>query len=319
MKRFFVLALVMSLLMLTAVGCKNNEKPASGSASDVKTDITQSDAERENTSSQISDSVSGSSKPQESSDNSQGTQSEADSDNDESNTQSSASDSDNASSDNGSNTGSITSSVSENNCDHKNERHEYKSATCTENGYDKYTCEKCGNIRTEVTAAKGHKFSEYICLECGIADKKNALSALNRWIELNGERKDESSQYEYTFSSDKGSYTLSSFQKQFKLSFLSSSEEEAQEQIYIEILDSENCNITYYLDGEMVDIPVKITDVLSENADVWKKLSLSEGIDAAKYRESLHIATVSVLDAFEDSAPAIELALTLEDFGFKQA
>ena len=42
-----------------------------------------------------------------------------------------------------------------------------KVATCEETGEKTRTCTKCGNVQTQVIAAKGHNYFNGICTVCG--------------------------------------------------------------------------------------------------------------------------------------------------------
>ena len=46
-----------------------------------------------------------------------------------------------------------------------------KEASCTENGEKTYTCEVCGETRTEVICATGHDYEDGTCTHCGEAEK----------------------------------------------------------------------------------------------------------------------------------------------------
>ena len=43
-----------------------------------------------------------------------------------------------------------------------------KKATCTKDGVKTYTCENCGQTKTETIKAHGHQYKNGICQHCGV-------------------------------------------------------------------------------------------------------------------------------------------------------
>lgn len=323
MKRCFVLGLIL-LFLCTVAGCKENKNTesdlrgnVSGASSDVASDNRVSDGE--NTSTQPQGSADDDSNPQTGKDNTQSIASDITSGGKKpqstSGVQGSTSDTDNKPDTSSSSTVSGGNDVDTSKCEHKKERTEYKAPTCVKDGYYKYICEACGNVRTKEVPAE-HKFSNYICTECGIADKENAVRALNSWTEKNGKRKDSISPYEYSFKAVDGDCTLSSFTGELTLSFLSTSES-TQEKIDIVIYNSDKCDITYFLDGVTATaFGIKRSEVLFEESEEWDGMNFDTETDTVELKKALHERLEAVLTALSESQPVQKLSLSLETLGF---
>lgn len=330
MKRYIILAVLLLALCITS-GCKGgknlNSAPVSGSA---VSDSTEPDGKTDNVTSERSDDIAQdtqsdtSSAPKDTTPSSKtstpsgnesvvsgGLNSSAGT-TDGSNTQKP----NNQGTSSGDGTGKTDNTATP--CKHTKEKTELKSPTCTAEGYYKHICEQCGNIRIEKLPAK-HIYIEYICSECGAADKENSIAAVNSWIKQNGKAKDEDSPYVYTITSQDGSYTLSSFKNELTLSFLSTAEAAPQEKIDIIIYNTDKCNVTYYIDEVTSSANLKKNSIFNLNSSEWDGFALPAGADKAKYKASLQTRMQKTLEFFETDFLEKTLKLELGDLGVEAA
>lgn len=198
--------------------------------------------------------------------------------------------------------------------------------TCTTDGYTEFTCTKCGDTYKDEIVPAQHVFVEYICTECGVGDEEYAYDAVKFWVINNGVKKDDPSltMYEYTFSSDEGTYSLS-YSSYLTLSFDSSS---LEEYIDIEIYNSENCNINYILKGQSSSATVAKSQIFSEDGAFLNNFTIPEGDSGNEFKEALKNRLNNTLLYFndnvlnndnivnKDNVPIKCLKFSLTDLGF---
>lgn len=196
-------------------------------------------------------------------------------------------------------------------------KEEYFAPTCTEQGYYLYTCPICKDSYKDKFLPAKHVYIDYICTGCGIGDDEEPYLSLIYWIRKFGEIKDNSffEMYEYQFTSDEGIYSVSAIGEEYiTVSFKNNEDTELVE---IEIYNTENCDITYILNGFSTSAKVSKQSVASMDNTFIENFIIPEDVsDQAEYKTNLINGINNVLLYFGDNFLKKNLNFTLDIIGF---